>query len=263
MSTSKNLGENILILSRQQIEYTLGRHKNLKNLFPVLVQYLTQWSIPQNQPTLSNKTFQNSHLKLSICPPFFFLSLSLLPLPGLSLVTFTLNGFQSVLVLFHSAASPVFQLANYKCRKPNLVGIYPNKKMLFFFGCKVLNAHTFLSLLHVYCFCIWELCVLNILIVVFKEKERTNFGYVTLRHLELRKEKWFNWKKIPVDLWTLWKWCVRKPKYSLHREFHTVRHKVAKTIQIQITMMLLNTIASYVLKYITVFYVIIRITWEF
>lgn len=72
MSTSKNLGENFLILSRQHIEYTLGRHKNLKNLFPVLVQYLTQWNIPQNQPTLSNKTSQNSHLKLSICPPFFF-----------------------------------------------------------------------------------------------------------------------------------------------------------------------------------------------
>lgn len=48
--------------------------------------------------------------------------------------------------------------------------------------------------------CVKEQFVLNLLDIVFKEKERTmTLGYVTLRHLESRNQKRFDWKKIPVD----------------------------------------------------------------
>lgn len=39
-------------------------------------------------------------------------------------------------------------------------------------------------------------------------------------------------------------------------QFHVVRHKIAEMIQMQITMVKLNTIAGYILKYITLWYFI-------
>lgn len=65
------------------------------------------------------------------------------------------------------------------------------------------------------------------LIVVFKEKERTlALGYVTLRHLEIKKGKMTHLKD-PFWFMDHVKAVCENAQNTLQKEFHMLRHKIA------------------------------------
>lgn len=86
-------------------------------------------------------------------------------------------------------------------------------------------------------------------------------GYVPLKHLEFKNlKKNDSTERRLLLIYGPYENVVEQPKCPLQRQFHTMRHKIPKIIQnlSQIKMIMLKTIAGYVLKYSMVFYVIIH-----
>lgn len=100
--------------------------------------------------------------------------------------------------------------------------------------------------------CVKEQFVLNLSDVIFKEKERTmTLGYVT-EAFRIKESKVIWLKEDPCWLMDYMKVASENTQNTLH----TVRLKIAYISQMQITLMLPNTIAGYILKYIMLWYFI-------